>query len=314
MPLGSKDFHSYALVIGESLIDIVSRPDDAARGTAAAEHVGGSPCNVAFGLARLGRPVQFATQFADDRYGNMIRKHLESSHVGMDFVAPLSKTSTAKAIIDETGAAKYEFDIHWSLPPVVLEKPPMLMHTGSIAAFLEPGADAVATTIAEAQCAVTFDPNVRPNLITDAARARARIDSFVAAADVVKASDEDLAWYAPEASADDVVRDWLARGPSMVVVTKGKDGAFGVCRGGEVQVRPPKVEVVDTVGAGDAFMTGILDSIWERGLLGGDLSRVSKDDLEGVLTDAAVVSALTVSKAGADLPTRETRDAFVAQR
>lgn len=310
MSFSGKDVTAYALIIGESLIDIVSRPD----GTAAAEHVGGSPCNVAFGLARLGRTVQFATEFATDRYGQMIRDHLESSGVGTDFVAQSARTSTAKAVLDENGAATYDFDIRWELPALAYRDGPVLIHTGSIAAFLEPGANSAAAAVAQADCVVSFDPNVRPGLISDPAKARERIDYFVARAGIVKASDEDLAWYAPGVAPEDVVREWLDRGPAMVVVTKGKDGAFGACRAGEVHVTPPPVSVVDTVGAGDAFMTGILDSVWQRGLLETKLESLTRDDLAGILSDAAVVSALTVSKAGADLPTRATRDAFLAGR
>ncbi|MBB3036675.1 carbohydrate kinase family protein [Hoyosella altamirensis] len=311
MPFGHEDLNSYALVIGESLIDIVSRPG---QDVSAAEHVGGSPCNVAVGLSRLGRQVEFATQFAADRHGEMIRSHLEASGVGTTFVSPAARTSTAKALLDENGAARYEFDIHWDIAAIATPHVPVLIHTGSIATFLEPGAEAVAATLAGASSVISFDPNVRPGLITNPARARERIDLFVSSADVVKASDEDLEWYAPGVPPEDVVRDWLSRGPSVVVVTKGKEGALGACRDGEVEIAPHKVDVIDTVGAGDAFMTGILDSLWSRDMLDGRLAAITCDELAGVLNDAAAVSALTVARAGADLPTRAARDAYVAAR
>lgn len=313
------------VVVGESLIDIVVGP------AGVAEHVGGSPLNVAAGLGRLGREVLFASQVGDDSRGAAIVRHLEGAGVR---VAPGSvvgqPTSTARATLDAAGAATYEFDLRWALPAVELPPAgssaggppaagplaaPALIHTGSVAAFLHPGASAVLDLFERwhGRATLTFDPNIRPGLIADPAAARRRVDRLVELSDMVKASDEDLRWYDPTHSPEDVARDWLGRGPSVVAVTMGARGAFGVCRAGELRVPPRPVEVVDTVGAGDAFMAGAIDALWSLDLVGparrAGLRALTLAQLREVLDTATLNSALTVAVAGADLPTKARRDA-----
>ena len=191
----------------------------------------------------------------------------------------------------------------------------MVAHTGSIAAVLEPGCRATVALLDayHLSATITFDPNVRPALIEDEEQARGRIDRLVERCDVVKASDEDLRWIDPNRSPEQVAQTWLELGPSIVAVTLGERGAFAMCAAGIARVRARPVDVVDTVGAGDAFMTGLIDALWSLGLLGADrrteLRRVSVDTLTGVLQTAALSSALTVARAGADLPDRAARDA-----
>jgi fructokinase len=300
---------SYTLVVGEALIDIVTGP----RGEQ--EHVGGSPLNVAAGLGRLGREVLFVSQFGSDPRGQAIVEHLKGSGVRITGQSITARpTSTAHATIGADGAASYVFDIHWALPPLELPTPPTLVHTGSIATVLDPGADAVIALFEQqhGQATLTFDPNVRPDLIVDAARGRERIEKLVALADVVKASDEDLRWYDPTRAVEDVARDWLERGPAVVAVTMGAAGAYAVCHAGELRAAPRPVTVVDTVGAGDAFMAGLVDALWELDLAGAErrdaLRAVTMPQLREIVDTAMVNSALTVAKAGADLPTREQRD------
>jgi fructokinase len=163
---------------------------------------------------------------------------------------------------------------------------------------------------------ISFDPNVRPALIDDDEQARSRIDRLVEKCDVVKASDEDLQWIDPDRTPEQVATTWQGLGPALVAVTMGENGAFAVCEAGVARVQARPVDVVDTVGAGDAFMTGLIDALWTEGLLGADqraeLRRISVDTLTGVLETAALSSALTVARAGADLPDRATRDAAAA--
>ncbi|AOW94106.1 ribokinase [Rhodococcus sp. WMMA185] len=300
-----------SLVIGEALVDIVTRRDGSS-----AEHIGGSPLNVAVGLGRLGRPVEFVTRVGDDPRGRSIARYLERSGVSL---APGSMsaehTATAHATLDASGAASYAFDIEWDLTPPSITRVPNLVHTGSIAAVMEPGCDVVANMLARRRSGstISFDPNVRSALIADSARAKARIDHLVSISDIVKASDEDLRWYDPGRDPVDTAHTWLSRGPATVVVTKGAEGAFAVCGEGVVEVPARVVEVVDTVGAGDAFMAGLLDGFWSRGFLGAQtretLHSIDPEDLHDVLTDAALVSALSVARPGADLPTRDMLDA-----
>ncbi|MFD6857384.1 carbohydrate kinase [Rhodococcus sp. NPDC060090] len=303
-----------ALIVGEALVDIVRRGDDDP-----VEHVGGSPLNVAVGLGRLDREVRLATSLGDDERGGRIVRHLDASGVALTpGSVSATRTATASATIGDDNAATYEFDIVWQPELPEPSADTVLVHTGSIATVLEPGCDAVADLV-EKQAetsTVSFDPNIRPALIDDEVRGRERIARLVALSDVVKVSDEDLAWVEPGRDPLDVARDWLSRGPAIVAVTRGAAGAVAVCRAGVVDVPARKVEVVDTVGAGDAFTVGLLDALWTLGLLGADrrdaLREMGVDDLESVLRTAAVTSALTVARAGADLPTRAQRDEAVS--
>ncbi|BBZ30253.1 fructokinase [Mycolicibacterium madagascariense] len=295
-----------ALVIGEALIDIVER-----EGRVQGEHVGGSPLNVAVGLGRLDRDVDFLTHIADDERGRRIVDYVQASGVRL---APGSisaqRTPTAAASIDDTGAATYTFDIDWQLSGTPEVAPPLIAHTGSIAGFLDPGCLATAALIDAYRLGATisFDPNVRPALIDDRERAIARIDRLVEKADVVKASDEDLRWIDPVRSPEQVATAWQSLGPSIVAVTMGGDGAFAVCAAGLVRVEARHVEVVDTVGAGDSFMAGLVDALWSLNLLGADkrrdLAGIDVDTVADVLRAATLASAITVARAGADLPDR----------
>ena len=289
------------LVIGESLIDIVGSE----------EHVGGSPLNVAVGLGRLGRPVDFLTRIGDDPRGRRINEHATAA--GVQLVSgsqTAERTSTARATVAEDGSAQYQFDLDWQLagtPPVA---PPLLVHTGSIAAVQDPGCLAVAALVDayHLSATVSFDPNVRPSLITDRELASQRIGHLVERSDVVKVSEEDLHWLDPDRSPEQIARAWLALGPRLVVVTMADQGAMAVCAAGEARVPTRAVHVVDTVGAGDSFMVGLLDSLWGLGLLGAqrraELAGIGIDALTAVLEAGSATAALTVGRAGADLPDR----------
>lgn len=295
-----------ALVIGEALIDIVERD-----GTIIGEHVGGSPLNVAVGLGRLGREVDFLTHIGDDERGHRIVKYVEASGVRLvSGSTTAARTPTALARLNAAGAADYEFDLDWRLSGTPEVAPPLVAHTGSIAAFLDPGCLATAALLDAYRTAatITYDPNVRPALITERGQAIARIDRLIEKADVVKVSDEDLHWIDPDRSPEQIATAWQALGPSIVAVTMGGRGAFAVSAAGVARVAARPVQVVDTVGAGDAFMTGLIDALWSLELLGAErrraLARIDVTALESVLAEAALASALTVARAGADLPNR----------
>jgi fructokinase len=295
-----------ALVIGEALIDIVER-----EGKVSGEHVGGSPLNVAVGLARLGRGVDFLTHIGNDARGRRILDYVK--HSGVQLVSgsvTAKRTPTALATLAADGSARYTFDIDWQLAGTPEVAPPLVAHTGSIATVLEPGCRATAALVDayHPSATITFDPNVRPALIEDADIARGRIDRWIERCDVVKASDEDTRWIDPNRSPEQVARTWLGLGPSIVAVTMGENGAFAMCAAGTVRVPALRVNVVDTMGAGDAFMTGLIDGLWSLGLLGAErrpqLARIGVDALTAVVQTAVLSSALTVARAGADLPDR----------
>jgi fructokinase len=298
------------LVIGESLIDIVEHD----------QHVGGSPLNVAVGLARLGRDIDFLTRIADDAHGRRIADYVKASGVQLlSESRTADRTATARLTIGEDGSADYVFDLDWRLsgsPPVA---PPLFLHTGSIAAVQEPGCLAVAALVDtyHVSATITFDPNVRPSLIVDQDLARARIEHLVERSDIVKVSAEDLRWIDPDRPPERVAQAWLALGPAVVAVTMADQGAAAVCAAGEVRVPARPVQVVDTVGAGDAFMVGLIDALWVRGLLGAqrraELAGINLDALTTTLEAATQTAALTVTRAGADLPDRAALDAAAHQ-
>ena len=302
---------SRGLVIGESLIDIAERD-----GQITAEHVGGSPLNVAVGLARLGRDVDFLTRIGDDPYGQRVAEYVNAA--GVQLVSgsrAADRTATARAAVGADGSADYVFDLDWQLSGTPMVAPPLFVHTGSIAAVQEPGCLAVAALVDtyRVSATTTFDPNVRPSLITDQELARGRIGHLVERSDIVKVSDEDLRWIDPARPPEQVAQAWLALGPAVVAMTMAGQGAAAVCAAGEVRVPARPVQVVDTVRAGDAFMVGLIDALWARGLLGAqrraELAEIDLDALMAALEAANEVAALTVTRGGADLPDRAALDA-----
>jgi fructokinase len=301
------------LVIGESLIDIVERG-----GRTDDEHVGGSPLNVAVGLARLGRDVDFLTRIGDDPHGRRIADYVNAAGVQLVSGSQVAgRTATARLSVGEDGSADYVFDLDWQLSGTPMVTPPLFVHTGSIAAVQDPGCLAVAALIDtyRVSATVTFDPNVRPSLIADRDLARQRIEHFVERSDIVKVSEEDLRWIDPNRPPERIAQTWLALGPAVVAVTMADRGAMAVCAAGVARVPARPVEVVDTVGAGDAFMAGLIDALWGRGLLGAqrraELAGIDLDALTAALEAASLSSALTVARAGADLPDRAALEAAV---
>lgn len=296
-----------ALVIGESLIDGVVKP-----GEPLVEHPGGSPGNVAIGLARLGRSVDLATWFGPDPHGAQLRTHFK---VGDVRVVPgsdrASRTSSAVATLDADGAATYEFDLEWQIPEVHLDSSVGVVHTGSLATTVQPGADAVLDVLRAAMevSMISYDPNARPSVMGTPEQVRERVETLVSLADIVKVSDEDLRWLYPEVVEEEVVRQWADRGPALVVLTRGGAGAMArTAERLELDVPAPAVKVIDTVGAGDSFMSGLLDALWSRDLLGAsrrqDLRRIEAQNLRSTIEWAVHCAAVTVSRAGANPPRR----------
>jgi fructokinase len=285
------------LVIGEALIDIVSRA-----GHPDAEHVGGSPANVALGLGRLGVPVRLHTALAHDPRGERIAAHLAASGVAIDPASwSLQRTSSAIARIGQDGAANYDFDIDWSLPTPPALTGAQVVHVGSIAAFLEPGATVLEEFLTSigGSARVTFDPNIRPALVGDRDAARERVQRIAGFCDVVKLSDEDAAWLYPGETIDDVLDQLLSFGPQLTAVSLGGHGATLASATHRVTVPAPTVDVVDTVGAGDTFTAALIDA-----LLTTSTDTHDERYLRELGNHAASAAAITVQRAGANLPTR----------
>ncbi|MBV7364226.1 carbohydrate kinase [Actinomycetaceae bacterium TAE3-ERU4] len=300
-----------ALVLGEALVDIVEKDNQITRVP------GGSPANVALGLARLGRSVRLGAWLSHDELGEMVSTHLRDSGVELEessFAAP--QTSTARARIGVDGSAEYEFNLEWDLSVPTLRKGDVVVHTGSIAAVISPGATKVRQVLEEArsQATISFDPNARPTLMGKAEEAAAVIAPIMQIADVVKISDEDASYFFGQDLSDEDALDAFGKqitssGVKLLVVTAGEKGAYAYTRGGERFHRPvDRVEVADTVGAGDSFMAGILDALWQLGLLGADkreaLGEISSVNLARLMNYASSIAGITVSRTGANIPNK----------
>lgn len=301
------------LVIGECVADIVRVP-----GLPDVTHPGGSPANVAYGLARLGRSTALLTQLGADPQGEAIRRRLVAAGVEVrDDGQEGVRTPTAVVTLDAQGRAAYEFDIRWTLrrtePPAGVRH----VHVGSIAAVTEPGARAVLDLAARLrpEATVSYDPNVRAALLGERPAAVAGVERCVALADLVKASEEDVAWLYPGEPVRTVAKRWLALGPAAVFVTLGAEGALAFTAAQEVRGAAVRTEVADTVGAGDSFMAAALDALAGLKLLGPGarpaLAALHDVALGGVLRHASTAASLTVSRPGANPPdTTELRAAL----
>jgi fructokinase len=292
------------LVVGESLVDVVRGSDGSVE-----EHAGGSPANVAVALARLGANVELTTAYADDRLGKLL--DVRFAEAGVRFAGDphvLGHTSSAIASIDAAGAASYVFDIAGELARPAPSSAPLLIHTGSLAAVLEPGSATIAATIGRlAETAtVSYDINARPAASGIGAEIVRRVEAIAAVSDIVKASDEDLATLYPDRDGPSSARHLLALGAGAVVETRGEGGSTCHTADGQIDCPAVPVRVVDTIGAGDSFCAAMLDGLRLQGLLGAehrdDLRRLPLEAWELVLIRAARAAAITVSRPGADPP------------
>ncbi len=293
-----------ALVVGESLVDIVRGGDGST-----IEFPGGSAANVAVALARLGREVRFATSWGDDERGRSLDERLSRDGVALATDPhAVGHTSTALATIGADGAASYDFDLAWRLNEVTSGLDARVVHTCSLGAVLTPGCEDVLALLERmrATATISYDVNARPAITGTGPELVERVEAVAALSDVVKASDEDLETLYD--GVDPVVgaKRLLALGPSVVVVTRGQQGATWVSPSQLIDVASVPVVVADTIGAGDTFGAGMLDALWTRDLLGADrrdaLVDVTRDLVVSVLAHAARAASITVSRPGADPP------------
>lgn len=295
------------VVVGESLVDIVVPVAGES-----SERVGGSPMNVAVGLARLGVPTLLLTQVGDDDRGRRVVEHVESSGavVSPSSVQTGTTTSTATARLDADHAATYEFDLTWTLPEQELPDTTAL-HVGSLGAGIDPGRQAVLGLVrqaAEREVLVSFDPNVRPAFVTDRDAAWRDVAETATLSTLVKVSDEDLAVLRPGEPPAALAAELLAgRRTELVIVTMGAAGSWAFTAQQSVEADAPRIDVVDTVGAGDSFMAAALAVLHEWRLVGdlaGRLAALGSDDLRSLLGHAMAAAAVTCSRRGANPPTR----------
>lgn len=300
-------------VAGEALIDMApTRQGDKAAFVA---HPGGSPYNVAMGIGRLGEAVEFLGRFSTDGFGQLLRGHIGKSRVGLNHAVEGPELTTL-ALVTPTPTGEF-FSFYCQNTADTLLKPSDLpaqlpagamLHFGSISLLLEPTASTLEGLMRreKGQRLISLDPNVRPFLIHDPAAYIRRLEGWLDCADLVKVSEADLRWLYPGQSLEALAQEWKAHGAALVVVTMGGDGAFALHNGGVVRVESPRVSVVDTVGAGDTFMAGLLSWLHAHGFGSrAGLESLGPDQISQLLTFAAKVAAINCTRAGADPPWKE---------
>jgi fructokinase len=294
------------VVVGESLVDVVADPHHPQNDR---ETVGGSPLNVATTLAGLDVPAMLITEVGHDDRGRRIVEWVEASGAEL-IAAPTAngRTATATVRLDD-GEATYDFDIGWTLPHQELPQCDAL-HIGSLGTVLEPGRDSVLDLVEQAWARdvfVSYDPNIRAPLVADPHQAWRDVEALAGRAHLVKLSDQDVAVLHPGADPEDIARSLLdGERTELVLLTRGSQGAAGFV--GDLVVRVPAapVQLVDTVGAGDAFMAATLAVLLEGSAFGNYGAGVPADAerLEALLRAAVEVAGITCSRPGAAAPTR----------
>jgi len=290
-------------VVGEALMDLIP--------VALGEilpMVGGGPANTAKALARLGYSTFFIGGLSTDFYGKVIKEELEASGVDLSLAYRGDRaTALAIASIDEKGLASYKFELEGS-SSFTFDRSwlpggePGVIHIGSVATLLEPGASELFNWAKDKSAPIVFDPNIRPSIESDKKIYREAVERFISIAAVVKLSEDDLTWLykVPEG---EVITNWLSRGTEIVVVTRAERGLSAFTRDGRIDCPAAKVELVDSVGAGDTIGAVIVEGLLKHGLDG-----LKADVLKRVLERAARAAGITCSRAGANPPWKEELD------
>ena len=285
------------MVVGEALIDVVTTSHDTS----------GTPGRLT-GQRRLRtwpprRNHRPAHGHCPGRAGDSIETHLRSAGVTLlPGSKSLTRTASATATLEPDGSARYDFDISWDLAPAAPAYFPKILHTGSIATFLSPGAGAVKALLEQAHrdCMITYDPNIRPALLGSQAEAKATFEELVPLTDVVKLSDEDAQWLYPQKSLDETAAHILGLGTGLTVITKGAEGSQFTTPAANISIPAVKSKVADTIGAGDSYMSALILGFLTRGTEG-----FAPAVLEQLGHTAAAAAAITVQRPGANPPTLE---------
>jgi fructokinase len=295
-------------VVGEVLIDLI--PDESKHVAV----VGGGPANTAKVLANLGVKTHFIDGISNDEYGQIAKSELLSANVLLDYAQYSNKpTCTAKVTLSKSGGATYEFVIEgtatfdfsasWLPDPQSLK--PSLLHIGTLATVIEPGASVLFEWVQSVAniAPIVFDPNIRPAVLGDRDEYVKKVEEWVAIASAVKVSDEDLNWLYPGEAINEIANKWLEVGVELVVVTLGDKGITAYRKNEQVSVDAVKVVVADTVGAGDTVGAVLVEAIVNNGL-----DKLTGEVLERMLNRASKAAAITVSRTGANPPSKEEID------
>ena len=289
-------------VAGEALIDLI--PYNGSKRAI----VGGGPANTAKALARLRIDSCFIDGISSDNYGQMIKDELTQNHVNLSYAHFSDKqTCVADVSLDRAGVASYIFSIDGTatfdftdswLPDPQKQKPAVLQ-IGTLATIVEPGASVLfewAKKVVEV-APLVFDPNIRSSVLPDRGVYQEKIAKWVSISAVIKVSEDDISWLYPEQDQITIAQKWIAEGSTLVVITKGSYGIIAVTKDDVVSVPGVKVDVVDTVGAGDTVGAIVVEAIVERGL-----AALTGDVLRQVLIRATKAAAITCSRTGANPP------------
>ena len=294
-------------VAGEVLIDLIPR------GGERVAIVGGGTANTAKALARLGFDSYFIDGLSTDKYGEQARAELLADGVKLDYTLTSSNpTCLATVTLDENGNASYDFLIDgtatfefndtWLPDPT---HPPAVLHLGTLATIVEPGATNLFNWAKSVKAPLVFDPNIRSSVVSDRARYQQIVEKWATISSVIKMSDDDLAWLYPEMDFRSAAENFISEKTQLVVITKGASGLAGFTEDGEVSVPGVKVEVVDTVGAGDTVGAILVEAIVKYGL-----DNLVGATLESTLNRAAAAAAITCSRAGANPPTLKELEGY----
>ena len=288
-------------VVGEALIDLVPMPSGAVEAI-----VGGGPANTAKALAGLGLETSFVGGISSDEFGALIKEELRESGVDLSLVKFSNlPTATAKVLLDSVGKANYEFKLDGSATFAFSRDwlpagEPEVIHIGTLATIVEPGASELLEWIQGLSAPIVFDPNVRVSVLSDVGRYRELVERWMKISSVVKVSEEDIALLYGDLDFISVAREWISNGVELVVITRGVNGLVGITSESVVEVAGVPVGVVDTIGAGDTVGAIVVEAIIEQGL-----ADLESERLTLVLERAAKAAAITCSRSGAKPPSRD---------
>ena len=299
---------SQVWVTGEVLIDLI--PDGSERKPI----VGGGPANTAKALSKIGINTQFIDGISSDEYGQMAKDELVASGLKLDYVKYSDKpTCLAIVSLSDSGSASYvfvientaTFDFNLDWLPNPQSEGPSLLHIGTLATVIEPGASVLfewAQSVANI-APIVFDPNIRPAVLGDRNEYVKKVEKWVEISSAVKVSDEDLNWLYPSKAIDEIVNEWLEVGVEIVVVTLGDKGVTAYRKNEQLSVDAVKVVVADTVGAGDT-----VGAIFVEAIVNNGLDKLTGEVLNNMLNRAVKAAAITVSRTGANPPSKEEID------
>jgi fructokinase len=297
------------LVVGEVIADFLPLDGEPRRFDCA---LGGSGFNTALALARLEVEARFAWSFSRDQLGVRFQRMLAGEGVDLS-LSRITDAPTALAVVEPSGASHGAmFALHLAgtaheEPPVLPARLPDGMDHLHVASFAVTAGAAAADSLSLMRAArgsgsVSYDPNIRASCLPPHAESLALVEARVAASTIAKASIEDLGWLYPALQPHEALERWRMLGADICIATRGPQGALALGADGTVEVPTPKVDVIDTVGAGDTFNAGLIASLRRQGRLGPMARRIDRAELAAALAFAARAAAVTCARPGCDPP------------